>query len=206
MVQKQEKLTTIRLSGQLGKKFGHTHRFYVSNPAEAVRALSSQVNGFKEYLADESNKTLYKVFVADRQINPEEELHLGSGSKEIRISPVVQGAKRGGIFQVVLGAALIALSFVPGLNVAIWSGASATWASLSLSMGVGLVLGGVAQLLSPQPKMNTFDPPENSPNSSFSGPVNTIGSGGHPVPLAYGEVICGSATISAGMYASDINR
>ena len=51
-----------------------------------------------------------------------------------------------------------------------------------------------------------MDPPENTPNKSFAGPVNTIGSGGHPVPLAYGRVITGSATISAGMYASDIVR
>lgn len=205
MVQ-QEQLTTITLSGQLGKRFGRKHEFFVSSPAEAVRALSSQVKGFKEYLSDENNKALYRVFVKDKQIDPENQLHELSGSKEIRISPVLQGAKRGGLFQVILGAALIALSFVPGLNVAIWAGAKATWASMALTMGVGMVLGGVAQLLSPQPRMDMVDPPENSPNKNFSGVVNTVGSGGHPVPLAYGEVICGSATISAGMYASDINR
>lgn len=200
----QEKITTIKLGGQLGKKFGKVHRFYISSPAEAVRALCSQVEGFSEYMTDPDNKTQYKVFVQDRQINPEEELHNLTGSKEVRISPVIQGAKRGGLFQVILGAALIAAAFIPGLQGVTLAGLSVT--STMMSLGISLTLGGVAQLLSPQPKLHAIDPPENTPNKSFAGPVNTIGSGGHPVPLAYGRVITGSATISAGMYASDIVR
>lgn len=200
----QEQLTTIKLSGKLGKKFGREHKFYVSSPAEAVRALCSQLEGFRDYLADEESGRFYRVFVQDVEINPTEQLHELSGSKSIRISPVVGGAKRGGLFQIILGAALIALAFTPIGAIAL--GAKMTVGTVMFGMGLGMVLGGVAQLLSPQPRMETIDPPENSPNTNFSGPVNTVGSGGHPVPLAYGEVICGSATISAGMYASDINR
>lgn len=205
MEKQQEKLTTIKLGGQLGKRFGRVHEFYVSSPAEAVRALCSQIAGFREYLGDEDRKTQYKVFVKNSQIDPEKELHELSGTKEIRISPVVQGAKRGGLFQVVFGAVLIALSFVPGLNVAIMAGMSTTWGGLAMTMGIGMMLGGVAQLLSPQPNLDMAEPPENRPNKNFSGVVNTIGSGGHPVPLAYGRVITGSAAISAGIYASDLN-
>lgn len=200
----QEQLTTIKLSGQLGKKFGRVHEFYVRSPAEAVRALCSQLEGFQEYLMDERDERQYKVFVKEQRIDPKEQLHELSGTKEIRIAPVVQANKRGGLFQVIMGAVLIALAFTPIGAIAL--GAKMTVGSVLFGMGAGMVLGGIAQLLSPQPRMDSYDAPENSPNKNFNGVVNTIGSGGHPVPLAYGEIVCGSAIISAGMYASDINH
>jgi len=199
------RLTTIRLSGQLGKKFGRVHRFYVSSAAEAVRAMCSQLEGFAAYLGDENNKTLYKVFVSDAQIDPEQDLHVQTGYKEIRIAPMVQGAKRG-LFQVVLGVALIALSFVPGIGTLTmpFGLAGTVGSAVLMPFGVSLVLGGVASLLSPQPKLNLADAPENTPNANFNGPVNTVSSG-RPVPIAYGRVIAGSATVSAGIYSSDMN-
>lgn len=197
----QAKKTTIRLGGQLGKRFGKVHQFYVSSPAEAVQALCSQLEGFAAYLGDEKRQTLYRVFVSDEQIDPENELHELSGTKEVRIAPVIQGAKKGGLFQVILGAALIAAAFITG-------GASmAAWGPMSSTMfgvGVSLALGGVAQMLSPQPKLNIAEAPENRPNENFSGPVNTMAAG-HPVPLAYGRVVVGSATISGGIYSADLH-
>lgn len=200
-------LVTVRLGGELGRRLGKTHQMYVSSPAEAIRMLCVNYPEFRDYMTDESNQTRYRVFVSGNEINPEEQLGEISGSKEIRFQPVIQGSKRGGLFQAIVGVALIALAFTPIGQVALPAlGAKATVGTVLFGLGTGMVLGGVAQLLSPQPKMDMVDPPENSPNSNFSGVVNTVGSGGHPVPLAYGEVICGSATISAGMYASDINR
>ena len=188
----KEQLTTIRLSGQLGKKFGKVHKFYVSSAAEAVRALCSQIDGFAGYLKDEKRQTYYRVFVADSQIDPENELHLLSGTREIRISPVIQGAKRGGIFQAVLGAALIAVSFfIPPAAMVL----GASLKTMVFSMGVSLALGGIAQMLSPQPKLNIQESPQNEPNTSI-GVVNTA-SQGRPVSLIYGEVMAGSAIISA---------
>jgi predicted phage tail protein len=35
-----EKLTTIKLCGELGKKFGKTHKFAVASVAEAVKAMT----------------------------------------------------------------------------------------------------------------------------------------------------------------------
>ena len=130
----QEKITTIKLGGQLGKKFGKVHKFYISSPAEAVRALCSQVEGFMEYMTDPESKIHYKVFVQDKQIDPEEELHNPTGSKEVRISPVIQGAKRGGLFQVVLGAPLSAAAFIPGLQGVTLAGLSVTRTMLSLGI------------------------------------------------------------------------
>jgi len=202
---RKEKFTTVRLSGELGRRFGKSHRFLVNSPAEAIRALCSQIDGFAAYLADEKNQRYYRVFVANRQIDPEQDLRMQSNSKEIRIAPVIQGAKRGGLFQLILGAALIALAYVPGMQGITFAalGEGVTAAGLSFVMGVGMVLGGVAQMLSPQPKLGSMESVENQPNENFNGPVNTMAAN-QPVPLAYGRVLVGSATISGGIYTSDL--
>ncbi len=43
-------VTTIRLYGKLGARFGRVHRLAVSSAAEAVSALGSQLQGFNAYL------------------------------------------------------------------------------------------------------------------------------------------------------------
>ena len=66
-----------------------------------------------------------------------------------------------------------------------------------------MMLGGVAQLLSPQQRgLSAKDGPENGASYNFNGPVNTTAQG-NPVPLLYGELIIGSATVSAGIYSQD---
>ena len=68
------------------------------------------------------------------------------------------------------------------------------------SIGVGLALTGVAQLISPTTTMSTgvdsdFDPRK---SYSFSGIQNTNRQG-VPVPIVYGEVLVGSIIVSAGI-------
>jgi predicted phage tail protein len=60
-----------------------------------------------------------------------------------------------------------------------------------------LVLGGIAQLLTPIPKIGgAEDDPRKS--YSFSG-VQNVSRQGVPVPIVYGEMIVGSIVISAGI-------
>lgn len=66
-----------------------------------------------------------------------------------------------------------------------------------------MAMGGVMQMLSPPPKgLGAQDSPNNRPSYSFNGPVNTNAQG-NPVGLLYGELVVGSAVISAGIYAQD---
>ncbi|WP_240600504.1 hypothetical protein [Solilutibacter silvestris] len=66
-----------------------------------------------------------------------------------------------------------------------------------------MIVGGVTQLLSPQPKLKKpSERADNTPSYNFSGPVNTSAQG-HPVPLLYGEMIVGSAVASAGINIKD---
>lgn len=71
------------------------------------------------------------------------------------------------------------------------------------NVGFMLMMSGVTQMLSPQPKgLSTGNGVSNEPSYAFNGVVNTTAQGG-PVPLGYGRMIVGSAVISAGIYSAD---
>jgi predicted phage tail protein len=189
-----ENLRTIRLSGKLGKQFGRVHRLAVESTAEAVRALCVMLPGFQtELMTSKDRGIAYACFVGKTNIS-KDDLQLAGGG-DIRIAPILAGAKSGGFLQTVLGVALIAASFfVPGLG---------AFATPLLSMGVSMALGGVMQMLSPQQNQSSAaDKVENGASYNFNGPVNTTAQG-NPVPVLYGRMIVGSAVISAGILAQD---
>ena len=111
------------------------------------------------------------------------------------IAPVLIGAGSS-TTQILLGIGLVAASiFIPGATPILGT----TFGKISLSVGLfggSLILGGVAQLLSPVPK-----PPKEATrleSNSFSGVQQTVRQG-VPVPITYGRVFVGSAVISAGL-------
>lgn len=186
-----EKVRTIRLYGTLGAKFGRVHRLAVNSTAEAVKALCIMVPGFERFLLESKDKGLeFSVFIGRENIS-QEQLHYPVGSDDIRIAPVISGSKRGGLLQTIVGVVLVVVGMVvPG-------------AQFLVSVGLSLAFGGIAQMLAPQPEgLGADERPENRPSYSFNGAVNTKAQGG-PVPLLYGEMIVGSAVISAGIYAED---
>jgi predicted phage tail protein len=189
-------MRTIRLYGELGSKFGRIHRAVLdtNSPAEAMRYLRSQFPTIAAYLANAKARGIgFAVFRGKENLKVEQ-LHEPVGNDDIRIAPILMGSKNGGVFQIVLGAVLIALSFVPGFQAA---------APYLMSTGIAMIAGGVIQLLTPVPKGGKGqDRPENAPSYVFSGAVNTQAQG-NPVPLLYGRMIVGSAVISAGINAED---
>lgn len=188
----EAKLRTVKLYGPMRSRFGREYELNVSSPAEAIRALCAQVPGFKQYLAEAKQRGLaFALFIGKRNIN-EDGLHDPVGSDEVRIAPVIEGSKRGGFLQVVLGAVLVAASFIPGLQTL-------------MPLGISMALGGVAQMLSPQPKgLGAKDDPNNQPSYSMNGTINTQAQG-NPVPLAYGRVKVGSAIISGSITPEDLS-
>ncbi|WP_273839279.1 tail assembly protein [Providencia rettgeri] len=193
-------LKVIRLYGVLGFKFGRVHHLAIDSPREAIKALSVLYEGFEQFLANAHLKGLeFAVFKGKRNIS-EDELNLDT-SEEIRIAPVIKGSKRGGFFQTILGIAMIGL--------AVWNPAflamSATTNSALMLGGAAMAIGGVVQMLSPQPRgLSVRQDAENKPSYAFGGAVNTTAQG-NPVPLFYGlerrEI--GGAIISAGIYTED---
>jgi predicted phage tail protein len=69
-----------------------------------------------------------------------------------------------------------------------------------LGLGASLVLGGVAQLLSPVPKLPQGSDSPDDPRRSFSfSGIQQTSRQGVPVPVVYGEMLVGSVVISAGI-------
>ena len=130
-----------------------------------------------------------------------EELHHPAGQKEIKIVPVVAGAG-GATGRIIVGALLIAGAFFTGGATIGLLGLAAPIAVSTVLAGVGitLVLGGVAQLLTPTPKVPQGSDGQDDPRKSysFSGIQNTSRQG-VPVPIVYGETLVGSVVISAGI-------
>jgi predicted phage tail protein len=189
-------LRKIILTGELAKRFGREHTFSISTPGEAIRAMCANFRDFAKFLTESDKRGVaYRVTVDKSPLGELDNLH-NPFSATIRIVPVITGGKSA-FGQIILGAALIAASFfVPGLAFAV---AGTTLASVAFGVGVSLVLGGVSQMLAPQPKaMQPSEKPENQPSYTFNGPVNTTAQG-QCVPVGYGRLIVGSAVISAGL-------
>ena len=183
-------LRKIKLYGKLAKFVGHRIlEADVATAAEAVRFLVANWPELERHMADQH----YRVSVGTYDLDLEE-LHDPAGQQEIKIVPVMAGA--GATGRIIAGIALIALSFIPGF--AAWAGPTAY--ALITGIGASLVLGGVAQLLTPTPKVPTGPDTQNDPRKSysFSGVQNTSRQG-VPVPIVYGETIVGSVVISAGI-------
>ena len=162
-----------------------------------MRAL---LPGFEKALADSDERGVRFACFAGRRNLAEDELGLPVGDDAIRIAPVLAGAKSGGLFQTILGAVLLAAAT---LTRAEWPRHSRPApVSAVAAMGASMMLNGVAQMLSPQQRMLSVGDGPTTALYNFNGPVNTTAQG-NPVPLLYGEMFVGSATISAGIYSED---
>jgi predicted phage tail protein len=177
----------------MGAKFGRVHRVCLetNTPAEAIQYLRSQFPGIDAYLIGAKDRGVGFSIFAGKQNLCEDQLTHPVGNDDIRIAPIILGSKNSGIFQVIIGAILVVVGAYFA-NPAI------------INLGVGIALGGVAQLLTPMPKgLAAKDTPGNTPSYTFNGPLNTEAQG-HPVPLLYGGPMkVGSAVISAGIDTLD---
>jgi predicted phage tail protein len=188
-------LRTIRIYGRLAK-FLKRRKFEaeISSAAEAVRFLVTNFPQLEKHMADQH----YRVSVGGYDLSFDE-IHNPSGTQEIKIIPVVAGA--GATGRILAGIGLVALSFfIIPLGIA---AAGSGIATLIGGLGASLVLGGVAQLLTPVPVIpttqTTVDTAKDPRKSySFSGIQNTSRQG-VPVPIVYGETLVGSVVISAGI-------
>jgi predicted phage tail protein len=185
----------IRVYGRLAKFLKRrVFRAEVASAAEAVRFLVANFPQLERHMADQH----YRVTVGSYDVAADE-LHDPAGEQQIKIIPVLAGA--GAVGRIIGGVALLAAAFlIPGF--AAWAGPTAF--SLIVGVGASLVLGGVAQLLTPVPQV--YAPGSSGTNSeqdprksySFSGIQNTSRQG-VPVPIVYGETLVGSVVISAGV-------
>jgi predicted phage tail protein len=180
-------LRKIKLYGALAKFIGQrVLEADVATAAEAVRFLLANWPELEAHMNDQH----YRVSVGKYDLAAEE-LHHPAGAAPVSFVPVVAGA--GAVGRIIAGVALVAIGlFVPGIG--------ALGVQILVGVGASLVLGGVAQLLTPTPRVaqgaDTQDDPRKS--YSFSGIQNTSRQN-VPVPIVYGETVVGSVVISAGI-------
>lgn len=192
-------LRKIRLYGELAKFVGHrVLEADVASAAEAVRFLLANWPELEQHMAQQH----YRVRTAAHDLG-EDDLHNPMG-QELRIIPVIAGA--GATGRILIGIALIAASFffpaAAGATAALKIGAS-TFSSFGAAVffaGTSLVLGGIAQLLTPTPKLTQGIDSEGDPRKSFSfSGIQNTSRAGVPVPVVYGETLVGSVVVSAGI-------
>jgi predicted phage tail protein len=189
-------LKTIKLYGVLGKKFGKEFKLAVESTREAVKALSVQVPGFEQFMLNAHEQGLaFAIFQDDENIS-EDQIDFDTGAKVIKIVPKVMGAGgNGGVLQLVLGAVLIVAGF--------WTGGVTSNLGVALiGAGAGMVVGGIAQMLTPKADAQDQNQDGNRANKSFGGAVTTIAQG-NPVPILYGQREVGGFIVNAGQFAVD---
>ena len=228
----------VMLAGELGEKYGAQHEYYnLQTPADAIKLLCINYPALRQELLQAHNNGIgYKVIQGGASMGYDE-LHLPFGSKPLMVVPVITGSgSDSGFGQILLGVGLVALAIANpavgfGLGGAVGFGAGAVGTAATATfgasliaaggtLGIALILGGTAQLLSPQPELAGARIKGSGTNSrgqgpegvtrgasgkesyAFNGPVNTVGTGA-TVPLIYGEVITGSHLLAANLDISD---
>ena len=239
----------VRLLGDLGERYGAEHTYYdLRTPADAIKLLCFNSPAFQHELVHAHEHGVgYRLIQAGTDLDLED-LQLPFGSNDLILTPVIAGSG-GGVGKVVAGVALVAaaiiiapagagfLSLGAGLGAGgtgLIGGAAFAGALSSAvgAIGVSLVLGGVSQLLSPQPTIpkiggvdigggttrgglrgsgesSSTDGPQSvvrgtdgRQSYAYTGAANTVGVGA-TIPVAYGEVLIGSHLLSATVDVAD---
>lgn len=195
-------MVNVRFYGSL-KQFGSDFRLDCQTPAEVIHALTSQIPKLKQFI----QQGLFTVRVG-RDYFDNRYLEKGLSQKlkddsTVHFTPTLKGSKRGGLFGVITGVALIAGALALGPLGFSVIGANAAW--MVGGLGASMLLGGVAQMLTKMPSMSTGKDAEKKQSTSFSN-LSNMAAQGRPMPLAYGRIRVGSLIISQGVETMDIER
>ena len=200
-------LSKIKVYGRLARFLGKRNfEAEISSPTDAFRFLLANFPGLESHILEQN----YCVKVGDYEIN-ETELDIPTGSQEIRIVPVIMGARRG-LGRFLLGAALIGVAvFAPAAGVGLGSAkgtllfgttGGGALAAAAGNLGIYLALSGVSQMISPTEELGGAS--DDPASFTFNGIQNTIRAG-VAIPVVYGEIFTGSLVISGGIDTDDFS-
>lgn len=195
-------MVTIRLLGEVGRRFGRRFQLAVKTPAEALRALCVQIPELRQYLLESGENGINWRVVTDHAQGLTEEQLMWPMSKRMVLAPIPTGRGGNGVGAIIAGVALVAFSLLlPGIGAAI---GGATMTKIGL-VGAAMLFGGVAQLLTPTPQMPTVGAigggattgrSESDQLKSFTfDKSNANTKQGEVVPVLYGERIIGSLPV-----------
>ena len=191
-------MVNVRFYGSL-KQFGSEFRLDCQTTAEIVQALTSQIPKLRQFI----QQGLFTVRVGrdyfDNRYLEQGLSHKLKDDATVHFTPVLKGSKRGGLFGVIAGVAIIAGAIALGPLAGIIS-TNAAW--IVGSVGASLLLGGVAQMLTKMPEMKLGTEKEKKQSTAFSN-LSNMTAQGKPMPLAYGRMRVGSLIISQGVETMD---
>ena len=207
----------ILLLDELGERWGKTHVYHnLRSPIEALKLLYINHPDLKKYFASAHEDGIGFTVVQAGEFLDYEDLGLPLGKNDLVITPVISGS--GGIGKALAGVALIVATGGLGTALGLTGAGSATWfgtktaflAGAAGKLGVGLVLMGVSEMISPQPQLPTFDAPlsgfgggpggitrgsNGSESYGYTGAANTVGIG-KTIPVVYGKALVGGHILS----------
>jgi predicted phage tail protein len=231
---------TVRLLDSLGERYGEEHTYQnLRSPADAIKLLCINRPAFEKELLEAHNNGVYYRVVQSGADMSYKDLQLPLGSKDLYIVPVIGGSGGGATTKILIGVGLVAASFLlPGAGlfgatglfgagsavVAGTAGATATGVALTTlgtalsAAGAGMILGGIADVISPQPKLPSLGSARMASGSAevsrgvgpqnftramdggqsyayTGGSENSVGIGA-TVPVAFGKVLIGSHLLS----------
>ena len=191
-------MVNVRFYGSL-KQFGSEFRLDCQTTAEIVQALTSQIPKLRQFI----QQGLFTVRIGrdyfDNRYLEQGLSHKLKDDATVHFTPVLKGSKRGGLFGVIAGVAIIAGAIALGPLAGIIS-TNAAW--IVGSVGASLLLGGVAQMLTKMPEMKLGTEKEKKQSTAFSN-LSNMTAQGKPMPLAYGRMRVGSLIISQGVETMD---
>ena len=214
-----KKPVEIKLHGKLGKKTGmKTWNLHVQSVSEALHAINKLSDGklFRQLGREQKKNQKFKILINDepwksssdirfdhiydnkdrtkKQLEAitNSELRINNPKlKKIDIVPVVEGADE--VFTIIFAIVIIIIGLI-----LMATPATAYLGAMLVMAGIGLLAAGISALLMDPPEMAELKTLEGAMSASylFNGPVNITKEGG-PVPICYGELLCGSQTLAA---------
>lgn len=155
---------------------------------EAIEAMTHQVLGFQP--DPMTGRKRLKVIGYE---TIEKLKALGDKTIDIHVMPAMTFGKDGGLIQTVVGVALIVagLFMPPG----------SPWQMAFISAGLSMTIGGVMQILSPQPQLGSSN--DSEVRSKYLGGITNTVKIGTPIALLYGKCLVGGHIMSLNIDATD---
>lgn len=159
---------------------------------EAVEAVVNQVRGFLPDPINGRKRIQVPGFTTLEKLK-----RYDTETTDIHIMPVLAFGKEQGLFQTIIGVTLIVAGvMLQGLPVI-----GNTLGTALISAGATMLIGGLMQMLSPQPQLNGVDE-EGMRSKYLPAGQNTVAIG-TPIPLLYGKYRAGGHLLSINIDSTD---
>lgn len=194
-------MLNIHLHGALKEFHPEPLKLNVANPVLATRAMcqifgrkfEKMIRGGSFYVirGEKDTSDMTRATDKDDYVTAETKM-MPTSKKDLHFIPAIEGS--GDTLRVIVGVVLIIVGIIfPAVG------------GYTIPAGIGLVLGGIAGMLTPKPKMTNYTDAQDTskPSAVFNGAINVTVQGG-PVPLVYGRFVVGTVVISAGVEVETI--